>query len=131
MTTDLITTITQDGGFTFDATTGTLVTVGTRTGYAVAVPGTEHVVGDATITREAFADAVADVATQYADRIARGAVIGGWYSEDRGVYVVELTDILTWDRRTAELIGRIRNQEAIFDLATGEVIPTGGTGDVT
>ena len=131
ITTDLITEITINGGFTFDPTADKLITVGSVTGYAIAVPGTEHVIGTGSISREAFASAVADVVTEYAEAITvDGCVLGGWYSADRDVYMIELTKI--WhhlDRETAIMIGQSSHQEAIFDLATGEEIPTGGTGD--
>src|SRR3954451_3529774 len=37
--------ITTDGGFTFDPTRGTLIEIGSTAAYAIAVPGTEHVIG--------------------------------------------------------------------------------------
>lgn len=128
-TPDLIQTITDNGGFTYDPTANALIEVGSTTGYAIAVPGTEHVVGTADVTREAFIAAVADLITTYADKFAAGAVLGGWFSEDRGVYLVELSMIFRVSREFAVEIGQILNQEAIFDLATGETIPTGGHGD--
>ena len=128
-TPDLITTIERDGGFTYDPTTGELVVVGRASGYAIAVPGTEHVVGGATATRETFAEAVAHILLTYADEITDGAVLGGWYSEDREQYLVELSEIWDVDRADAILLGTARRQEGILDLATGEYIPTGGRGD--
>jgi len=128
-TVDLLATIAANGGFTYNPTAGALVEVGSTTGYAIAVPGTEHIVGGADITREAFIAAVAELVTEHADQFAAGAVLGGWYSEDRAVYMVELTMIFHVDRTFAIEIGRITNQEAIFDLATGETIETGGSGD--
>lgn len=129
MRTNLIATITEHGGFTYDPVRDALIDIGTTTGYAIAVPGTEHIVGHAGITREAFAAAVADLLTEYADAFEHGAVLGGWHSAERDEYLVELTTIYRGTREDAERIGRETNQEAIFDLATGEEIPTGGTGD--
>jgi hypothetical protein len=128
-TPDLVAAITDNGGFTYDPAAGALVIVGEADGYAIAVPGTEHVVGDATVTRESFADAVADLLVSYADEIAAGAVLGGWFSEDRSVYLVELSEIHRVDRADAIRVGTERHQEGILDLATGEYIETGGTGD--
>lgn len=126
---DLVQAIETDGGFTFDPTTNALLAVGEATGYAIAIPGTEHVVGTTDITREAFAAAVADLVTDNAELFDLGAVLGGWYSPERGVYLVELSMIFRVDRAAAVKIGEWAHQEAIFDLATGETIPTGGHGD--
>jgi hypothetical protein len=128
---DLVQVITDQGGFTFDPAVGHLITVGSTSGYAIAVPGTEHILGDESITREEFAAAFAEVVAEHAESITLdGCVIGGWLSPGRG-YMIELTKIWhTIDRATAIMIGQSANQEAIFDLATGETISTGGTGDV-
>jgi hypothetical protein len=128
-TPDLVAAITENGGFTYDPTAGALVVVGQADGYAIAVPGTEHVVGDATITRDGFAAAVADLLVGYAPEIAQGAMLGGWFSDDRGVYLVELSGIHHVERAEAIRLGTERHQEGILDLATGEYIETGGTGD--
>lgn len=126
---NLMTTIETTGGFTYDARTDALVTVGEASGYAIAVPGTERIVGTGSLTREAFADRFVDVVREFADLIDNGAYVGGWYSEDRDVYMIEITEIHNVDRDTAVAIGEARNQEGIFDLANGEFIATGGTGD--
>jgi hypothetical protein len=125
----LIDTIEIDGGFTFDTTTNTLVKIGDRTGYAIAIPGTERVVGTTGITREAFAAAFAEIVIEFGDQLDAGAFVGGWFSEDRGQYIVELSEIHTVDRETAIELGTARHQEAILDVATGEFIETGGHGD--
>lgn len=116
----------QQGGFTYSPATGQLLKIGSSTGYAVAIPGTQHVVGTTTVSPEAFADAVADLVERHPKRIDRGAVVCARHSQQRGVYIAELTDILPWSRRVATLMGWMRNQEAIVDLATGETIPTVG-----
>jgi hypothetical protein len=122
---DLVAVITANGGFTYDPAVGHLITVGETTGYAIAVPGTERLIGAEGITREAFAAAFADVVAEYAEAITvDGCVIGGWFSPDRG-YMIELTKIWqTIDRETAIMIGQSSHQDAIFDLATGEEIST-------
>lgn len=132
---DMIKEIRENGGFTYDPKTGGLLRVGEASGYAVAVPGTEHVIGEEKvnaddISREDFARGVADVLMKHRDAIANGAVLGGWYSPERNQFMVELSQILPAnDREGAIRVGQERNQEAIFDLATGETIVTGGTGD--
>jgi len=130
MSVDLLEAISTNGGFTYDPTTDHLYDGSTpQHGFAIAVPGTEYVLGDASLTREGFAEAFATVVLNNEYYIASGCVVGGWYSTERGVYMVEITDIFDIDREDAVRIGRLRNQEAIYDLATGEEIPTGGTGD--
>lgn len=130
-TTTLLDTLATDGGFTYDPATDAVLQVGQATGWAIAVPGTERVVGTTGITREAFAAAFADIVTGYGDQLADGAVVGGWYSEDRGQYIVELTEIHKVDKATAVALGIARGQEGIFDLATGEYVETGGHGDAS
>jgi hypothetical protein len=126
----LIHSIKANGGFTYDPTKGRLLQVGKDKGFAVAVPGTEQLVGNGEVSREDFAKGVAQVVKQHADKLANGHVLGGWYSEDRNAYMVELTQIMpAHDRAGAIAEGMRRNQEGIFDLSTGDYIPTGGTGD--
>lgn len=129
MTTNLIAAIEINGGFTYDLRTDTLVTIGEATGYAIAVPGTERIIGAGSVSRETFADRFVDVVREFADIIDNGAYVGGWYSDDRDAYMIEISEIHNVDRDTAVRVGEARNQEAILDLATGEFIATGGTGD--
>jgi hypothetical protein len=126
----LIHAIKANGGFTYDPTKGRLLQVGKDKGFAVAVPGTEQLVGNGTVSRDEFAKGVAAVVKKHANKLANGHVLGGWYSEDRDAYMVELTQIMPAnDRAGAIREGTRRNQEGIFDLSTGDYIPTGGTGD--
>jgi hypothetical protein len=118
----------DDGGFTYDPKKAELLQVGKVDGIAVARPGTEQSVGRSDIGREEFADAIADLIEARQADFGSGAMLGGWYSEDRDLYMVEVTDIFP-DRESAIQAGRDRNQEGIFDLKTGDFIPTGGTGD--
>jgi hypothetical protein len=118
----------SDGGFTYNPKKGHLVKVGSVDGVAVARPGTEQIVGRGDVSREDFANAVADVIEKHGDHFSKGAMLGGWYSEDRDVYMVEITDVFP-DRASAVKAGRERNQEGVFDLKTGDFIDTGGTGD--
>jgi len=125
---ELLGALKTDGGFTYDPKKGALVRVGTVNGIAVARPGTERLVGKGDVSREDFANAVADVIEAHGDEFGRGAMLGGWYSEDRDAYMVEVTDVFP-DRESAIKAGRERNQEGVFDLKTGEFIDTGGSGD--
>lgn len=124
----LIASIHDTGGFTFDPRTGGLVKVGSVKGVAVAVPHTEQIVGrGANVDRAEFISGVADVIQKHGEAMSKGAMLGGWFSEDRQVYMVELTELIP-DRKAAIALGKQRNQEGVFDLGTGEYIPTGGTG---
>jgi len=125
---ELLDALKADGGFTYNPKKGTLVKVGSVDGVAVARPGTERIVGRGDVSREDFANAVADVIEAHGDHFSKGAMLGGWYSEDRDAYMVEVTDVFP-DRASAIKAGRDRNQEGVFDLKTGDFIGTGGTGD--
>lgn len=131
----LISEIQKNGGFTYNPKSGHVLQVGKDKGFAVAVPGTERIVGEEKvngedITREDFAKGVASVLMEHRKEIAAGAVLGGWYSPERNQYMVELTHIVPPDKRDEAIkLGEQRNQEAIFDISTGETIFTGGSGD--
>lgn len=132
---DLLDAIRKDGGFTYDPKKGGLIKVGEAAGFAVAIPGTEEIIGrekvdGEDVTREDFARGVAAVILKHRDLFDQGAVLGGWYSPERNEYMVEVSQIMSpQDRDGAIQLAKARNQEAVFDLATGEVIITGGTGD--
>jgi hypothetical protein len=127
---DLMKSIKDNGGFTYDPRTGGLLVPGKDKGIAVAVPGTEQIIGNGEVSRQAFAKGVQKVLMAHRAEIAGGAKLGGWYSEDRNAYMVELTDLLPGENRDAAIAeGRKRNQEGIFDIGANEFIPTGGTGD--
>lgn len=125
----LLDVMTAEGGFTYDPRADELVRAGEAAGYAIAVPGTERVVGSGSISREEFADAFVALVRSYGDMLGEGACIGGWYSPERDVYLIEISEIYHVDRDTAIRLGTARHQEAILDLATGELIPTAGGGD--
>jgi hypothetical protein len=54
--------------------------------------------------------------------------IGVWYSEALDAVYLDVSAILP-SRQEAVALGERYNQEAIYDLALGEVIDTGGTGE--
>ena len=131
---DLMKSIKENGGFTYDPRTGGLLVPGKDKGIAVAVPGTEQIVGSGDkVSAHAFATGVQKVIKAHSKEIANGAKLGGWYSEDRKAYMVELTDLLPGDtkeqRDAAIAEGTKRNQEGIFDIGGNEFISTGDTGD--
>jgi hypothetical protein len=123
MSTGLLDTIVTDGGFTFDPHSGGLLRIGQASGFMVAIPGTEQLLGPADLTREQFATRFAVLARS----APAGAYVGGWLSPDRG-FMIELSELYA-DRGRAVALGVARGQEAILDLTTGEFIPTGGHGD--
>jgi hypothetical protein len=118
----------DEGGFTFNPRKGNLLQVGKIKGVAVAKPGTETVIGNGDISRADFIQKVANVIEKHGDAFANGSMLGGWYSPDRDIYMVEVTDLFP-DRESAIIAGKERNQEGVFDLGTGDYIDTGGTGD--
>jgi hypothetical protein len=123
LTTRLADAIRDNGGFTYHPDTDRILTVGEDAGYAIAIPGTEYIVGDR-FTSDVFTDAVnaAFLAAQDGGYAAEDIHVGGWWSPDRG-YMVELTTVLrNIDRSTAITIGELRDQDAIFHLDTGEEI---------
>lgn len=131
MTTDLLNAITTGGGFTYNPATDLLIEVGSVHGYAIAIPGTERHLGKCGVTREQFAEQFANLLSDPLMQVylKDGALVGGWYSPEKDVYMIELSDIWDVPRDIAVSVGKYEGQEAIFDLYTGEEIPTGGTGD--
>jgi hypothetical protein len=120
----LLDTIITDGGFTFDLQGDRLVRVGEASGYMIAIPGTETLLGPADMSRDDFVSRFVALART----APAGVFVGGWLSPERG-FMIELSELFHGDRASAVSIGVARRQEAILDLATGEFIPTGGHGD--
>lgn len=117
----LLDALRTDGGFTFDPSSGRLVNVGERIGWAIARPGTERIIG-VTLDPAAFAGELAVLLDAYAAELADGALIGGWHSPQRDVYMVELTDVYVVGEGQAVLLGALRGQESVFNLGTGAVV---------
>lgn len=89
-------------GFTVDAANLQSVT----TGYAVAVADTQNSFG-----LEGLANVV-----KYVSEHPEINAYGGWYNSENNMYYFDAT-IIVDDLETAEDIGRLNNQLAIFDLA--------------
>ncbi len=53
--------------------------------------------------------------------------IGTWYDDEANVTFLDITAVVA-DKREALMLGSVYNQKGIYDLATGDEIPTGGTG---
>lgn len=124
-TADILAALVDDGGFTFDPATRTMISIGDRDGWAIARAGTERIIGR---------DVVADVFAAEFDRVDRdaresGALVGGWYSDQRRVYMLEITDVHTVDRDTALVLGMRADQETVLNLGTGELAAVPQWGD--
>jgi hypothetical protein len=124
----LLDVIFTDGGFTYDVRSDSLLRVGEATGFMIAIPGTESLLGPVNLTRGQFADRFAALVASAP--IGEDTYVGGWLSPERG-YMIELSELHHCDRYDAVALGVERNQESILDLATGEFIATGGMGDTT
>lgn len=115
---ELLDALRTDGGFTWDPSTGHLLRAGDRIGWAIARPGTERIIG-VTLDPEAFAGELSVLLADYAADIDAGALVGGWHSPERDVWMVELTDVYVVDEGQAVLLGALRGQESVFNLGTG------------
>ena len=120
----LMTELRANGGFTFNPHTSRLVNIGDVTGYAIAIPGTEHVLGSGDISGAEFDRAFYSVVLA-AVLSNDHAFVGGWYSSDRDAYMIELSEIHNVTRDDAIVLGVERNQEAILNIGTGEFINLG------
>ena len=119
---DLAAKVLADGGFTYDPNTGTFPTEG----IAVAVPGHSVIA-----TREAFEANDEQIILDYIDKMAEdGAddlMIGAWHDTANDEIVLDRVEVVA-DIDEAKRLGADRDEQAVYNLATGEEIPTGGTG---
>lgn len=117
---DLYTMLNRDGGFTYDPRNGHAVSVGDVTGYAIAIPRTERPIGSReTLNERNFMGAFLRTIQ---DAVAQGRYVGAWHSVDRDAFMIEQTEIWNVDRITAIDLGLQSYQDAILDMATGELI---------
>ena len=123
----LVDRVLTDGGFTVDTTDGDAPS----TGYIVAIPGHSFIA-----TREAFEadgqqqirDYVRAIREDRAFRAQYGEVMfGGWHDTEHDEVVLDRVEHFA-DREDAIAAGMARNEQAIWDVAAGAEIPTGGTG---
>lgn len=117
---DLYSLLNRDGGFTFNPRSGHTVSIGDVTGYAIAVPRTEQILGSSDTLNErnfmsAFLRAIQSVT-------ATNRYVGAWHSAERDTYMIEQAEIYNVDRLTAIDLGHQSYQEAVLDMATGELI---------
>ncbi|MFC8429279.1 hypothetical protein [Streptomyces sp. NPDC057253] len=83
-------------------------------GYAVSITASQHTLSAAAPFKE-FVELVRSVTGRYED--ANG--LGGWLSE--GLIYIDPVEVVH-DQETATLVGKQRQQLAIFDLAAGTEI---------
>lgn len=112
-----------DGGFTFDPHTATLIHLGDRDGWAIARAGSERIIGP---TLDDSAEFLAAFLGAWDEAATTGGLVGGWYSDQRRTYMVEVTDVHECDRATALVLGMQADQETVVNLRTGETaaVPT-------
>ena len=117
----LLRALRRNGGFTFDPRTGQTLSIGDTSGFAIALPGTERPVS---LDPDEFTAALADLTNTAEVLLNTTVFVGGWYSTERGIYLIELSEIRLVSRAAAVALGQARQQEAILDMATGEFIST-------
>jgi DNA topoisomerase-1 len=121
-TADLAGAVFSNGGFTYDPIGDQFPTEG----VAVAVPGHSVI-----LTEDAFradaATAIADYLRQMRADGVEDLMIGGWHDKEHGEVVLDRVEVVE-TRDEAMRLGADRGEQAVFDLATLEEIPTGGTG---
>lgn len=116
----------KEGGFTYHPTSAS----SPATGVCVARDGTSHIIpADKFFESRASAKTyVADYLKEHRDEFkGESAHLGGWHDAEHNEFVLDISDVYQ-DRDEAIKVGQERNQQAVFDLATLEEIPTGGTG---
>lgn len=121
-----------DGGFTATlggepVTTGIVVAI---SGYEARVPHSQF--KDKATAQRFFADYVRAIGND--PDVDADTKIGGWHDPDTSEVVFDRVEVFTRDRdgddyrEKAIAAGRERGEHSIFDLDTGEMIRTGGTG---
>ena len=100
-----------------------------KAGYMVAVPGHTEQHDASDIAGAKGASIIQGYASAHADALAEpGAHIGGWTDPDTSKVVLDVSHNIP-NRQQAISAGRQRNQKAIYDVARGKDIKTGGTGE--
>lgn len=72
---------------------------------------------------------VTEYLTEHADELAKPGMHFGAWVDDKNVVWLDVTEVLA-DKDAAIAAGVKRNQIGVYDIATKETIPTGGTGAV-
>ena len=122
---DLVKQTDEAGGFTFDPNKGEFATSGT----AVAVSGYSAIIKhDEWVKPGVAKQFIADYLKKMrADGVDDSFYIGGWYDKEHDEVVLDRVQVFA-NREDGIKAGRERGEQAVFDLAALEEIPTGGTG---
>lgn len=101
-----------------------------RTGYMVGTRGNnKEVPADKFFDRKEGTKILSDYIKTNRDKLAQpGAHLGLWHDTKNGEVCIDIS-IKVQSRSEAVKLGRDWNQQAIWDVANGEEIDTGGTGD--
>lgn len=126
---EMILRLAGQGGFTYDVDTGLFVEIGSRRGYVIAFEGTEHHVGDYDTPYSKVASSIRSAIFNIDQLLDLSYLLGGWYSIERDVFMVEAVEIRNVPKAQAVALAKARNQEGILSIRTGAYVPVGGTGD--
>ncbi len=119
----LFNTAIKEGGFSVQADGST-----PSSGYAVGGQAKDLQIPTSTSPDKA-GQQIDAYAKAHSDLLSRSdMVLGGWHNTDSGNVVVKPSRIFS-DRATAIAAGIASNQVSIFDIAAGEEISTGGSGE--
>jgi hypothetical protein len=101
-----------------------------RTGYMVGTRGNnKEVPADEFFDRSKGTKILGDYIKTNRDKLSQpGAHLGLWHDKKNGEVVLDIS-VKVQSRSQARRLGRDWNQQAIWDVANGEEINTGGTGD--
>lgn len=118
-------------GFTYSPSTGTVPSDGyivSLPNYTYMIPATRFFAGSP--DQEFAHRIIKEYIRKNSPMLASSNIyIGGWHDTTSDLFFLDLSEIF-YDLDKAIQAGIDRDQIAIFDLSTGTVIPTGGTGGV-
>lgn len=115
------TALAVDGGFTYDATLRRFYRPGDNDapiGFAIAIPDTEASIDEL--------QSMVDETNFLLNMEGREVFIGGWYDDTNKLWL-ELSEVLDIPRDKAIQTAKGRDQLAILDMQTGELIDTSGS----
>jgi hypothetical protein len=120
--------IAEQGGLTYNPDARTLVT----SGVPIGRPGHSEIIDDQ-IDPQRTSDEIAAYLTNLRDAGSERsgpfgeAELGIWHDKEHQEIVLDWVDVAP-NRTEGVRLGRERGEQAVFDLDTGDLIPTGGTG---
>ena len=101
-----------------------------RTGYMIGTRGSnKEVPADKFFDRKEGTKILGDYIKEHRDKLSQpGAHLGLWHDTKNNEIAIDIS-IKVQSRSEAVKLGRDWNQQAIWDVANGKEIDTGGTGD--